>query len=527
MKNIITSIAIFLAGFGFSQQGDGGYVSTNMDLNNIPNITLPSPNVAELREEDERNALNKVGPWRFGFNNEVNYSLSNAGEWNMLPNGDYVWHLKVECEGALTVNLTFENTEIPEGNELFVYNEDESFVLGSFTQKHIYKGSLGTELIPGSVAIIEYRVPSENVNEDNRLTLSRITHGYRTAKEFTEKTFGSSGNCNMNVACPDGANYQEIIRSAVMLVSGSNGFCSGAMINNTANDQTPYVLTANHCYGSNVANWIFRFNWQSDNCSDPNSSPSFVSLSGATLRARDSESDFCLVEITGGLENGAVPLSYGTYLAGWNNQDVAPTSTIGVHHPSGDIKKISFDDDPAVSANGMSSPIDDTQWEVQWDRNTTTEGGSSGSPLFDQDGRIIGQLWGGGASCFNLSSPDFYGKLSYSWDPPASNNAKELKHWLDPTNSGATSLDGFDPFASIAENQTVDFTIYPNPSNGTFNIAFDSTVEGDIFIVDVYGKSVAFTQESNGSTTTVQLNSFASGVYFVKVGSSVERIVVD
>jgi len=330
----------------------------------------------------------------------------------------------------------------------------------------------------------------------------------------------------MNVECSDGDPYQNIIRSAVMLVSGSNGFCSGAMINNTSNDETPYVLTANHCYSGGVASWIFRFNWQSANCNNPNSSPSFVSLSGAVLRARDSESDFCLVEITGGLDGGKVPSSYQTYLAGWNNENVAATSAIGVHHPSGDIKKISFDDNTLVSGNGMSSPINDTQWEVQWDRNTTTEGGSSGSPLFDQNDRIIGQLWGGGASCWNLDSPDYYGKLSYSWDPPASANDKELKHWLDPSNSGATVLDGLDPLASVTEMEEIEFNVYPNPNSGTFNVEFESEFISTISIVDVYGKDVSFNSEFNGSTTTIKLNSFATGIYFVKIGATVKRVVV-
>jgi hypothetical protein len=299
------------------------------------------------------------------------------------------------------------------------------------------------------------------------------------------KAFGSSGNCNMNVACPDGAPYQNHIRATVMLVSGSNGFCTGSMINNTMNDGTPYVLTANHCY-SNPANWIFRFNWQSATCNNPNSSPSFVSLSGATLRARRTPSDFCLVEITGGLQNGTVPASYNTYFPGWDNSDTPPTSAVCVHHPSGDIKKISFDDNALSSANGMGSSEANSQWRLVWDRSTTTEPGSSGSPLFDQNGRIVGQLWGGGASCSNLSSPDYYGKVSYSWEPAGSNSTNQLKYWLDPTGTGVTNINGFDPInnctATFATNiieedcygdddasVTVTFTA-GNSTNATYNI---------------------------------------------------------
>jgi hypothetical protein len=91
----------------------------------------------------------------------------------------------------------------------------------------------------------------------------------------------------------------------------------------------------------------------------------------------------------------------------------------------------------------MGSSEPNSSWQVSWDRNTTTEPGSSGSPLFDNVGRIIGQLWGGGASCQNLSSPDYYGRVSNSWNPNGSTNAQQLKHWLDPNNSGVTFINGY------------------------------------------------------------------------------------
>jgi hypothetical protein len=353
-----------------------------------------------------------------------------------------LWILHVKCEQALTVNLTFENTNIPTGNQLFVYNPTKDFILGAFTQEHIYDGQLGTELIPGEDAIIEYYVAPKN--NYGHVQLATVTHGYRTANEFIEKAFGSSGSCNMNVNCPDGLPWIPQRNSAVMLVSGSSGFCSGALINNTQNDGKPYVLTANHCY-SNPATWVFRFNWQAIDCSNPGASPTFQSLSGAVLRARRTPSDFCLVEITGGLVSGTVPLGYNPYFSGWDNSGSIPTATVCIHHPSGDIKKIAFDDAAPSISQGMGSSEANSTWTVEWDRNTTTEGGSSGSPLFDQNHRIIGQLWGGGASCQNLSAPDYYGRVANSWAPTGGNSTNQLKFWLDPSNSGAAFIDGFDP----------------------------------------------------------------------------------
>jgi len=430
-------------------QGEGGNprgFKFASDLRNVDAYTLPKPDVEALLAEDALSEKTGSGPWRFGYRHTTNYNLSNSGSWTGLAGGARLWQLKIRCEDALTVNLLFSNTSIPEGNELYVYNEEKDFILGSFNQNHIYEGELGTELVPGSTIIVEYYISAANNANPGNVQVSGVVHGYRTALEFAEKAFGSSGNCNMNVNCPDGAPWAMQKRGAVMLVSGGNGFCSGSLINNTANDGKPYVLTANHCY-SNPTSWVFRFNWEASGCSNPGSSPTFQSLSGAVLRSRRTPSDFCLVEITGGLSGGTVPSSMNPYFNGWNNSNTAPSSTVSIHHPSGDIKKISFDDAASTAVQAMGSSEVASSWQVEWDRNTTTEGGSSGSPLFDQNKRIIGQLWGGGASCSNLSAYDYYGRLYNSWQPAGSNSTNQLKYWLDPGNSGVTFIDGYDPYA--------------------------------------------------------------------------------
>ena len=454
MKQLFTTLFLtcLVSGSFFAQtiQGDGGVPKTykqTLNTKDLDTWVFDKPDITALQAEDAINDPKGEAPWRFGHNNYTELNLNNSGSWIETVNGSKIWRVVVSCEEALTVNLTFTETEIPEGNELYVYNIEKDFILGSFNQNHIYKGELGTELVPGNTVIVEYFIPQGNTL--GAVNISTVTHGYRTANEFTEKAFGSSGSCNMNANCPDGATWVNERNSVVMLVSGSSGFCTGALINNTSNDGTPYVLTANHCY-SNPANWIFRFNWQAENCNNPGSQPSFVSLSGATLRSRRTPTDFCLVEITGGLTNGTVPASYSPFFAGWDNTGNTPSTTVCIHHPAGDIKKISFDDDAATVSQSMGSTEANSTWTVRWDRNTTTEGGSSGSPLFDQNHRIIGQLWGGGASCNNLNAPDYYGRVSKSWEPSGSNTSNQLKHWLDPNGLGAGFVDGYDPSGASA-----------------------------------------------------------------------------
>ena len=453
MNQLFTFVlfSVFTASISFAQvQGDGGFPKTfknNLNTKDIETWLFEKPDIAALQAEDLLNDPKGNAPWRFGHNNYTSLNLNNSGTWIETASGAQIWQLVLTCEEALTVNLSFTETKIPEGNELYVYNPEKNFILGSFNENHIYNGELGTELVPGNTVIVEYFIPEGN--PFGMININTVTHGYRTAAEFSEKAFGSSGSCNMNVNCPDGDSWVNERNSTVMLVSGSSGFCTGALINNTLNDGKPYVLTANHCY-SDPTNWIFRFNWQAENCNNPGSQPSFLSLSGSTLRSRRTPTDFCLVEITGGLTNGTVPASHGPFFAGWDNTGDIPSTTVCIHHPSGDIKKIAFDDDAASISQQMGSTEANSTWTVSWDRETTTEPGSSGSPLFDQNHRIIGQLWGGGASCSNLSSPDYYGRISVSWEPPGSNTTNQLKHWLDPNTLGAGFVDGFDPSGAAA-----------------------------------------------------------------------------
>lgn len=452
MKKLIYTIVattLFLSStlLCFAQYSEGGTpVGFDKFIVNdpIPVETMPSFNVQEMLDEDQaRLEAGIKGPFRFGRNFDVYITPQNKGVWKTLANGDKLWRLAIHSQGAYSLNFIFSKYKLPEGAKMWLYNEDHSHVIGAFTHKNNqYTEMFATDLIKGDKVIIEYFEPAW-VEFSGEIIISTVTHGYiNTFSEDFARSFGSSGACNMNVACPDGAPWADQIRSTVMLVSGGNGFCSGALINNTLNDGKPYILTANHCY-SNPSSWVFRFNWQSATCSNPSSSPSFVSLNGGTLRARRTPSDFCLVEI-----NTSVPSTYNAYWAGWDNSGTIPNNTICIHHPSGDIKKISFDDNPPVltgTNNGGFSTENNATWQVTWDRNTTTEGGSSGSPLFDQNGRIIGQLWGGGASCTNLTSPDYYGRLANSWNPSGSNSTNRLMDWLDPNNSGVTTLDGYDP----------------------------------------------------------------------------------
>jgi hypothetical protein len=384
-------------------------------------------------------------PLRFGHPFDVDYGLSNAGTWITLPDGDHLWQLRVQCPGAYSINLLFSEFQLPEGAALFVYNEHQRCVLGAFTARNNKEhGRFATGPTPGDACVVEYQEPAA-VAGRGRLRISRIVHGYRNLFGWRDSdSFGTSGACNVNVNCPEGEAWAEEKRSIALIVcGGGTRCCTGALISNTREDLTPYFLTADHClFDGNdrlrdLETWVFMFNYESPVCIDIDG-PTTDTVSGAALVARHPVSDFALLRLS-----ETPPSWYGVYYAGWSAEEAAAERTTTIHHPEGDIKKISKDNDPATS---VESPWElqkqESHWEVNWELGTT-EPGSSGAPLFDQNHRIVGQLSGGFASC-SLDLSDFYGKIAYSWDAGAAPEAR-LRDWLDPDGTGRLTLDGLAP----------------------------------------------------------------------------------
>jgi subtilisin-like proprotein convertase family protein len=248
------------------------------------------------------------------------------------------------------------------------------------------------------------------------------------------------------VVCPQGDGWRDQIQSVGVIATGGSTFCTGFAVNNTAQDLTPYFMTANHCgIGSgNAASLVVYWNYQNSTCRTPGSpasgGPGDGSLSqfqtGSFFRAGGSTSDFTLVE----LDDDPDP-DWNVVLAGWDRSTGDSASAVGIHHPNTDEKRISFENDATTTTSylGTTSPGNGSHVRViDWDLGTT-EPGSSGSPLFNQDQRVVGQLHGGGAACGNNES-DYYGRFSVSWDGGASASAR-LRDWLDPGNTGLTAID--------------------------------------------------------------------------------------
>jgi hypothetical protein len=460
MTNRILQIisVLFLSGFAFGQVTELGGPLGWANQSNFKTIdavqTMPKIDLKALEAEDIINDATKDAPWRFGYKFETNIRLEkNSNNWNELPNGDRVWRTEIKCVNALSINLILSNLFIPEGSYLYLYDKEKTNRVGAYTSRNNREdGLLSTELIIGDDIIVEYFEPLA-VKNQGRFTISNVIHGYRSVgiiQDQLEKGINDSGDCHYDINCPLGNGWENEARSAAMIVVNGNGICSGALINNTCEDGRPLILTANHCMSSGTTTWSFRFNWASpsgtESCAsvlgstDPGL-PYDQTANGATVLANGTQSDFLLLEADNMTLADAT--AWNLFYAGWNHDDnTIITEATCIHHPVGDVMKITREEDIPFHSVGGGAQV---WWVSDWEFGTT-QGGSSGSPLFDQNHRIVGQLFGGQAGCAGTSPNqlfDYYGRLGVSWDLGVSAH-------LAPAACGqALVVDGWDPNGAL------------------------------------------------------------------------------
>jgi PKD repeat protein len=501
-RNLLAGLLIFGGTTaGMAQQGFSAPSQWNLQANRtdqVPTYTLPSFNWTQIYLEDGQNDKNGSYP-RLAVTQATNLDLNNSGVWTTLANGDRLWKIRVASADAEGLIFSFHNMFIPNGARVSVYNEDMSDVLGPFDASYSpASGIMAIGIVQGEAAVVEYYEPAHMARQ-GRFTIKEVGHAYRMTNPFvTQRDFGDSDGCQVNVNCtPEGSSWQDEKRGVarILLKDGANwGWCTGSLINNTAEDCTPYFLTALHC-GETASTadrnqWFFYFNYESSGCSNgsnpvpnPYSPPAgSPTTQGCQLVAHSNDgggasgSDFQLLNL-----NNLTPAQISTwnlYFNGWNRSTTAATGGVGIHHPSGDIKKISTYTGTLASAS-WGGPAG-THWRVIWTATTNghgvTEGGSSGSPIFNSSGLIVGSLTGGSSYCSATSSPDFYGKMSYHWSQNASPFGGHLSQFLDPISSGAMSLAGtYSPCTPSAPTCAISASATTVSAGGSVNFTDNST----------------------------------------------------
>ncbi len=444
--------------------------------------TMPPFDLEKMRKEDAELEGEDV-PYRFGKGFDIYYSFDD-GLWEDVEGGR-VWTISFKSEKALSLNFVFENFYLPEGASLYIENQDETVLYGPVTSDALSKkyDTFLTDIIPGDQSTIYLFEPSEKKGE-SKLTVKRVVHGYRGIV-FDEYygTIGSSSSCNHDVACLP-TYEKESNAVALVLLSDGDELCSGSLLMNTNLTFEPYFLTAFHCIDrpnnddylsdsekNTAENWMFKFCFKKDSCNGSNLVTDYT-YNKADFCSAWYTTDFALMKI-----KGAVSQNENLTWLGWDRTQNTPSSTTCIHHPAGDVMKISADYDAALSVDSHGGV--NNFWQVDFDYGIT-QGGSSGSPLLNQNNRVVGQLYGGphppNICDWTIKK---YGKFNLSWSGGVNNDTR-LSNWLDPLGTNQTTINSFKPsdiFISgkIILCDTANYVINGLPSGYTVNWSVDNS----------------------------------------------------
>lgn len=508
------------------------FSNSNISMN-IDKVDLPAVDANKLMAEDAW-AL-KGTPMRVGVVHNVDYNIHNCGRTDILEDGSILWRLSLKSPGALMMSVIFSEFNIPEGATFHIYSGDGSQLTGTYTNDDykVTDGRMASEDIYGDEIVLEYHEPADALFH-GKFTIERVSHIYKDFLHLSEGYKGhwgdAEGDCHINVACPEGDNWREQIKSVVCIsITDNSGsyLCSGAMINNVRQDKTPYVYTANHCSTNSGATFKFYFEYQILTCDGYSGYFNRVANGGTVVASSgytgdyyniSSSSDFLLLRITGALSS---TFRDNIVFAGW---DATGASSVGmaIHHPGGDYKKLSIP--RAITSPGGSY---NKFWSVYWYTNPNkgcTEQGSSGSPIFNANGRIIGDLSNGSSACDYPQGSDNYGKFSYAWtNNNNSNNARKLKPWLDPDNTGTLTLgaihyDGTPAGVEDYSEAVQSFSVSPNPSIG--NISVKGNFESGSAICNVYdamGTLVSTRNINLQPSFNMNYSELNNGIYFLEI----------
>ena len=438
-----------------ADQGVASIKSRNADA--APRAAVVS--LGELAQSKTVDAAATVGPRLVGLGRAVeatkNASATEAHlQWKDAPSGGKVAAISFNAKGAYGVRLGVLVDQLPGSALLRVYAQsavgkpyqvagqeilqmiernqaagDRSDAARTWWTPDTGEGeaTLEVELPPGvPVSALRISVPQLSHIFEN-LSLPSEDE-FAAVQRLAAKDIGDADLCNLDATCyNDGASERNAVARMVFVKGASSYLCTGTLLNDANSSGTPYFLSANHCISEQAVASTLQTNWffRSSSCNSGSlQSSSIRKVGGARLLYASADTDISFMQL-----NDAPPA--GALFAGWDASTIsAGSSIIGLHHPRGDLLKLSLG---TVVGQSSCTTVSATQfscsgstgnfYRVTWSQGTT-EGGNSGSAIF-RAGRVTGTLFGGAAVCTNRSSSDYYGRLDVAYNAA-------LNNWLAP-----------------------------------------------------------------------------------------------
>ncbi|GHT23107.1 hypothetical protein FACS189430_05870 [Bacteroidia bacterium] len=414
-------------------------------LSSFIHLTEPVDDVNRILLEENT----QLKSWIYAAAIDVHLTPDASGQWDALPDGaGYVWRIGVRAENALSLDLLLRQFHLQKGEAIHIYNESQTVIYSFTAQDNRPAQVLPVAAVNGNSIIVEWDVPARESAQ--AFTISSVGYGFRNPHPAYSRMAAS--DCHIDVNCKTGNHWQLEKRAVVRLQTkqgNKNLSCTGVLVNQASDIKKPYILTAGHCVSDNdmAEQSVFTFEYENLTCESNIISGVSKTISGARLLAYKKELDFALLELS-----ADIPADYHPYYAGWTLSSQNPASGTGIHHPSGDVKKISVEKAPLTSATYDDPGLkcdNNAHWSVkQWDEGVT-EGGSSGSPIFDENHLLAGTLTGGDATCRNPVN-DKYAKFNRQWNSYPTDSTS-LRKWLDPDDTWLEMLHGYDPLTRYGE----------------------------------------------------------------------------
>ncbi len=377
-------------------------------------IRLEAPKESEYRAADEEGL--RKGVRIIGLVRELPqpYASGTAktSSWTITADGVRVWAIVIESPTATGIRLGLDEVALPDGATLRVASMmDPAHVAGPYGPSTLIPGErFWTETVFDQAVVLECQMPIEAEEKAFSVAIVKIAHLY---EPFDNLVVPKVGDCHNDVTCAD-SGWRSIGNSVAGIGTiGESGviWCTGALLNNAAQDQTDYFLTAYHCVENQSQADSTEYYWfyQTATCNGSPPSPSSVPRTGQGAvflqgRNEDVGSDFAFLRLRRSTPGGVV-------YSGWSASHPGNSAPVtGIHHPDGSFKRISY---------GTLRGEDSQYWTIRWSSGVT-EPGSSGSPLFNSSREVIGQLYGGAASCNFPTGRDYYGRFNatYEWISP-------------------------------------------------------------------------------------------------------------
>jgi len=316
--------------------------------------------------------------------------------------GGFEWAGLVRAPEAAAMRVHFTDFNLPEGAELYIHT-NAGMAYGPYTGRGPNgTGEFWSNTVSGAELVMQLNAAG---NEAPAFTISGVgylTEAFKLAGHLNPVTNAANtkpcsfnANCTVDAACGTENAAVNTARDAVAHILFASGaylyICTGGLVadSDTATN-IPYFLTANHCISrsseaSSLETFFFYVASTCQGCPDPGA----ASTTGASIVASNRTSDYTLMRLSQNAPSGAAFL-------GWNSTAVANTNNTPLYrlsHPKGSPQ--AYSEHRVDTSRGTCQSWPRGNWIYSSDILGATEGGSSGSPVVNGAGQIVGQLSGG------------------------------------------------------------------------------------------------------------------------------------